>query len=605
MAIMSKFSKIFMMLSIVSLLTTLLAPLMTLLIAPPTLLAGIVMFLKSKRKSRQKKDIDLKPLNIVIILPKHATKLKEIFELERETKSLNELTHHNHPLLKRVMMPCIALSLAVSSMVMLMLTSDMLSLIALAPSIILPLTPLLRRKVSESIRRQNIESELPFFSLLASALSHAGLSLVRAFNVVAKTHIFPTISSEALLLKKEALFVGGDPITAMTVYAQRHPSKVFSSWIIGYTSILRSGGDVIKYLEEKTKDLFAMLKEKWNSFVNHVNIMGEAILALFLLAPLMLSMTTLVFAYEVNESIYELLIFGVIPLLAFTITWSLHVARPQESFEYKPSSKNIIMAVALFTLSLSAMFLIKTSISNLVLISLLFLASPLTLSYEIERTKSHNIEKELTRFLRYLGENKKLGIPILTALERASKEQYNKTFSLFIKGVLGKMKLGLSLYQSVLTMKIKSRICKIVFFILDNLIASGGGSPATFEVMASFVDEYHKHRARVRRSLYLYSILGYATPLILAICLSLTTSFMITGSVEITGVSAIEGLASSNLILPQFHLDYVMLYSKLMIIASSIAMGVILGKAVDGSIFSMKHLLICSVVALISLNLLL
>lgn len=602
---MNKFSKFFITLSIMSLAATLLAPSMVLLIAPPLLIAGIVALLRGKKKSQQKKDLELKPLNIIIVLPKRASKLREIFEFERETKPLNESTHHSHSLLKRMMVPCIASSLAASSMFMLIFTNNMLSLIALAPSIILPLIPLLRRRALESIRRHNVESELPFFSLLASALSHAGLSLVRAFNVVAKTKLFPTISSEALLLKKEALFVGGDPITAMTSYAQRHPSKVFSSWIIGYTSILRSGGDVIKYLEEKTKDLFAMLKEKWNSFVNHVNIMGEAILALFLLAPLMLSMTTLVFAYEVNEFVYELLIFGVIPLLAFAITWSLHIARPQESFEYKPSLKTIIMAGSLFISLLLVMLLTKTSIPNLALISILSLSLPLSSSYEIEKTKCHNIEKELIRFLRYLGENKKLGIPILVALERASKEQYNKTFSLFIRGVLSKMKLGLSLYQSVLTLKIKSKVCKIVFFILDNLIASGGGSPVTFEVMASFVDEYIKHRSKVKRSLHLYSILGYATPLILAICLSLTTSFMMASNIEIANMNTIEGLVSSNLISSHSHFNYVMFYSKLMIIVSSIAMGVILGKAVDGSIFSTKHLLICGVVALISLNLLL
>ena len=602
---MNRMVKCFITLSITTLIMTLVMPSISLIASLSLLLAGIIMTLRSKRrKAKSHGDIKLKQLNIVIILPKHSLKIKELLGIDKPTKSLNELERHTRLAVRKAVMPCIASSFVASSIIMLLLTNDLISLFALTPSMIIPFIPTIHRKIVESIKRQGVENELPFFSLLASALAHAGLSLARAFNIVAEARIFSAIHLEALLMKKEALFIGGDPITAMANYAQRHPSKIFSSWILGYTSILRSGGDVIKYLEEKTKDLFAMLKDRWNSFVNHVNIMGEAILALFLLAPLMLSMTTLVFATEVNEVIYDLLIFGVIPLLVFAITWSIHVMRPQESLEYKPSPRIIVLSIGLFASSLSILqFSSLLALEELIIVSVILFALPLTISYEANKIKNYGIEKELTSFLRYLGENKKLGIPILTALERASKEQYNKPFTLFIKGLLGKMKLGLSLYQSALALKIKSRICKIVLFILDNLIASGGGSPATFEVMASFVDEYHKQRSKVKKSLHLYSILGYATPLILAICLSLTTSFMIVSGVEPIGT--IEGSLSFSFTLPQPHLDYVLFYSKLMIIASSIAMGVILGKAIDGSIFSMKHLLICAVVALISLNLLL
>ena len=601
---MNKRSKLFLALSVMTLITSLLAPQLTFIIAPCVLTLGVILVLKKRKiKKVGRGSSELKPLKIILVMPKHSVKLKEVFNAEGRSDIGYAQGLKRKPMTSLCLMGS---AVALSSLLVLFafITTNMLFLILMPLASIPPLIPMLIQRIKQSSQRQGVEDELPFFSLLASALSHAGLSLARAFNVIVNSGIFKALSVEALLMRKESLFVGGDPITAMANYAQRHPSKAFSSLILGYTSILRSGGDVVKYLEEKTRELFAMLKEKWSNFVNHVSIMGEAMLALFLLTPLMTSMTVLVFASELNEVMYELLIFGVIPLLAIAVTWAMHIMRPQESFEYKPSIKVIALSISLLTSSFIALYMVfNTSLTLSTIVSVLLFATPLTVSYEVNKARNQSIESELARFLRYLGENKKLGIPLLLALERSQRERYNKHFTNFIRGLLSKMKLGLSLYQSVLAMKVKSRICKTIFFILDHLIASGGGSPATFEILASYTDEYQKHRAKVKKSLSLYSLLGYATPLILAICLSLTMSF-----VYVEGLSSISFTGfevNVNFTIPQENLAAICYYNELMIIVASIAIGVILGKAVDGTLFSMRHLLICSVVALISLSLIL
>lgn len=600
----SKATKLFLTSSIITLMMTLVSPAIALLISPIVLAIGALVIIKKMKVYKKRKSSGspkLKPLNIVIILPKQPPGLRRSFLRGRDKISKSGY-HPPHRQLRKIASFYITSPLLILLIITFVLTNDSKLLLLIASLTLVSIAPLAHRRIVEAMRRQNIEDELPFFSLLASSLSHAGISLARAFDIIVGSKILPAISREALLIRREALFVGGDMLSAMVSYAQRHPSKDFSQLILGYASILRSGGDVVKYLEEKTKDLFSTLKDRWSNFVSHVSIIGEATLTLFLLAPLVLTLTTTVFASEIDEAMYQLLLFGITPHLALAILLLVHVVRPQDSLEYKPSIKVMALSASSFTATLCSGLLTGISTHNLVVISTLSIALPLLISYEIERVKNHGAEKELTRFLRYLGENKKLGIPLLVALERTSIEYYNRASSI-IKGILSKMKLGLSPYQSVLAMKIKSRIYKVVFFVIDNLIASGGGSPMTFEVMASFVDEYHKHVLKAKRNLHVYSIIGYITPLILAVCLSLTLSFTAISEKELLNSITYGGTVPSlSVTPPTMSIDRVMFYSKLMIVISSIVIGIILGKAVDGSIFSTRHLIVCSIIALASLN---
>lgn len=564
-------------------------------------LLGMLMYLYFRNKDPKNADLSKAgQIGVVLVLPRSSRKLRGVLKMKLH-RALG-LSNKPYALFsKNAFKLYVALFIFLAVMTTSFLVRDYIFLTLLPFSIVVPLASTLRDKVTKSIRKHNVENELPFFSLLASTISHAGQTLVKAFNIVADSKAFPAFSLEALHLKKESLFMGGDPIAAMNNYAQRHPSTLLSSLILGYIGIIRSGGDVTKYLEEKTKDLFSMLKERWNNFVNNVSTVGEAMLALFLIMPLMLSMTTLVFASEVEETLYELMVLGLVPSMSLMTVLLLHVTRPQDSFEYIPSKKIIISSTisAIVSTFISGVLLNRT-VLDLIAFGTIATILPLTIHYEKEKAKVLEVEKEIPLFLRYIGEHKKLGFPLLTALEKSSHEPYNKVFSLIIKEAISRMKLGLSLYQSMVIFKVRSRLCKIVFFILDSLVESGGGSPATFEVLASYIDEYSKQRSKVKRSLNLYSLLGYASPMVLAICLSLTTTFII-GLNEQPNLNLTEGV--SNTILPsQEEVSKMLFYSKLMILISSISMGLILGKAIEGSILCTKHTLICILVALISLN---
>ncbi|MEM0316725.1 MAG: type II secretion system F family protein [Candidatus Nezhaarchaeales archaeon] len=564
---------------------------------------SVYLYLQSKR-SRIRKRSALQSLEIVIVLPREPRKFWGSLNLRACINRKSGIKVRKHNLVKLVKLYS-TVAMALFLVVMAILTEMPLLIFPLPLLAIAPCTSILHQKLSNFMRKSRVEDELPFFSLLASALSHAGQTLVKVFNVITEAKVFPALRLEALYLKKEELFASKDPITAMSNFAQRHPSRHLSSLILGYTSIIKSGGDVTKYLEERTKELFLMLKDRWNNFVNNVSIVGEAMLALFLITPLMLSMTALVFVSEVNIALYEVIILGVIPLLSLTTLYFIHITRPYESVEYAPSKKIVTISLVLVIIFIAlSTFLLNLPLFDTLVISSIITALPLSISYERAKARVLEIERELPRFLRYLGEHKKLGFPIMAAIERSSNEHYNKTFSSVIKTALSRMRLGLSLYQSAIALKVRSKLCRMIFFMLDNLIETGGGSPVTFEIVAAYLDDYNMQRSKVRKSLYPYSVLGYLSPLMLAICLSLTTSFMVNIG-EPIDLDAMANWLPSTSIPSQKEIDLVVFYSKLMIVVSSIAIGVTLGKAIDGTLFSTKHLLICIAVALISLNFLL
>lgn len=202
--------------------------------------------------------------------------------------------------------------------------------------------------------------------------------------------------------------------------------------------------------------------------------------------------------------------------IAFECLAVVKIIGMQRSYNETIALSPILSIISITTSALT----LNQSLFNVIVIGSIAAALPLSISYERERARTLKIERELPRFLRYLGEQKKLRFSILTAIERSSNESYNRTFSSIIKSALGKMRLGLSLYQSAIALKVRYKLCRMIFFTLGNLIETGEGLAATFEIMASYLEEYNMQRSKVRQSLYLYSVLGYLSPLILVVCLS-------------------------------------------------------------------------------------
>jgi pilus assembly protein TadC len=85
--------------------------------------------------------------------------------------------------------------------------------------------PRMRIKNKTGNRRREIEDEISFFTIYASIMQSASLSLYNSFVTIINKNIFKRLEHEALLIKRNVEFLYRDQITSLEEIARTHPSK--------------------------------------------------------------------------------------------------------------------------------------------------------------------------------------------------------------------------------------------------------------------------------------------------------------------------------------------------------------------------------------------
>ncbi|RLF11700.1 MAG: hypothetical protein DRJ69_01610 [Thermoprotei archaeon] len=452
-------------------------------------------------------------------------------------------------------------------------------------------------QASAKQRKSRVEAELPIFSVLASVMAVTGLSLVRTFEISLTSRLFPAMAREAALLKRNSLYFNRSPLEALEEVAREHPSDAFRQWILGYTSVLRSGGDVAAYLASKAREFLRVLERKWVNYANTTNVLGEAVLALFLICPLSIALMSLIFAGELSlwlNNIYSLV---VVPCVALASSAFIHAIQPKSfnSYEFaRPAIASLTMgAVALPASAL----LLGLEPYEALLVSLLTLSTPLAILSHLQLKSASQAEKALPDFLRDVTEQVKLGFDIRESLFRLSYRSYNKHFDQLLASIRSHLALGVSFQEAILALKTSSWTVKSVLLILAQLSESGGGRPMVMEMLTDYVSHYCAAKAAGKSSVKLQVYVGYGAP-----------AFMV------AGVVMLESLAKQLMPLPEiastqatFAFSYASFQGvvptvMLMVVVTSFIIGVIIAKVSDMTSFSFKHPLTCLAVAAISMK---
>ena len=113
-----------------------------------------------------------------------------------------------------------------------------------------------------SSRAIGVESELPFFAAYLSTMARGGLAPEKVVERVTKLKIFKYIREEAKRIMRDVRMFGRDILTAIENNAYFHPSRRYRDFLLGYVTTVRTGGDVLHYLELRTQDLFREEAEK-------------------------------------------------------------------------------------------------------------------------------------------------------------------------------------------------------------------------------------------------------------------------------------------------------------------------------------------------------
>jgi flagellar protein FlaJ len=428
----------------------------------------------------------------------------------------------------------------------------------------------LRDRVAQ--RKEGVERELPFFSMFASVLGGAGVSLYSALGAMSEGDVFPSIRREALIVRRDVDVFGMNPSDAMERLASTHPSGKFSRFLLGYTSKVRSGGDVSAYLAGEGNNLLRGLEGEWTRYVARVGIIGSMMITVFGVVPLLLMV---VGVFSPSFSVAGLIVFTGVGVPLFSVGL-LHMAgRMQPVREEKVTGKPIpALGLSLAGVGLG-LFTGEAWSGAAAALFIFFLVYGLSVREQLAERKA--VDEGAAMFLKDLLEFKRQEYDLTKAvIAIQGGNRYNHRFDKLLSKVATQLKAGVPL--DTVRFDTGSRLGRLVFLLLGEMSRSGGGSVDTVYQASSFVERMAEMRRNASAEMKPYLILAHASPVLLAFGVT-----FVGGVLSSFGRRAAQGLGGLHLAGLQSAGSAIGLsqVSDLLIIASAASLGLIGAKITD------------------------
>jgi archaeal flagellar protein FlaJ len=417
------------------------------------------------------------------------------------------------------------------ALILSVLVSPTLLALFLVPVIVL-LTPSLRAKNSVSERRVNIRDELPFFTLLASIMQSSGLSLYNAFLSVLGRHMLPATEMEARIVRKGVGF-GNNAVDSLDALAAVHPDDTFKHFLYGYTSILRSGGDLVLYLNGREKEFLGAMRFRWQKYSETMGTIGEGLISVFVLLPLLLVVGSVTMPPELVAALSYAGV-AALPMIALVAYFVVKMVQPKTYDRLSGDAR-----LGIIGLCAGLILTLPTREPWLIIgISGAAGAALYGLPVRSQLREIRMIEGALPNFLREVSEYRKIGYDIRKAVLKISEEsRFNQVFDSVLGRVAAQMRMGARLGEVQVPMR--SWLGRVTFFILDQVMENGGGTPVNIEDLYGFISSYNELRREAASSINLYRFLGYAVPVaipfVVTVLLGIVGSFGSATSVLLGG----------------------------------------------------------------------
>jgi flagellar protein FlaJ len=212
-------------------------------------------------------------------------------------------------------------------------------------------------KISQGGRSSALENELSMFIGFMGVLSGGGVSPIATMRRVSKMEkIFPAATKEAKRILVDIDVFGVDPITSFENAAKYSPNRTFAEFLYGYTTVLKVGGNVKSYVNNKLKETLDQRSSKVRRTSDAVGTLAEAYLTVT--AVLGISLFSLFqlegIVNQSNSGLQSLFIFSyfVIPVLSGLFIFIIDGTQPKQPYfnklPYKVFLACIPVGVAIF-----------------------------------------------------------------------------------------------------------------------------------------------------------------------------------------------------------------------------------------------------------------
>ena len=242
--------------------------------------------------------------------------------------------------------------------------------------------------------------------------------------------LFPSGSKEAKRILLDIEIFGLDPITAFEKAALASPNKRFSDFLAGYTAVLKSGGDVLSYLQAQLKDVYAYREIQTRASSETIGTFAET----YIIATVVVGLS--IFIFFITESLLssgggispteiELFSFVLVPVLSIAFIMVIDSAQVKEPLTYYPPYYAFLGAIPFGV----GFFFVPLPLSQYVHLglSLIIISTPGAIINEIFTRRKKSVESKLANFVRDIAEVRKTGLAPEKTIEQTRGEKLRRT----------------------------------------------------------------------------------------------------------------------------------------------------------------------------------
>ncbi len=449
-------------------------------------------------------------------------------------------------------------------------------------------------------RKNSVETELPFFAAYLTTMARAGVSIARVIERVAELKIFDAMRREARYILRDIRLLGKSPLDAIEANAIQHPSALYRDFMLGYATSVKTGGDVLHYLEIRTQDIFTNRMNQMKLIAERMSMFTEVYVTLAVIMTLVFyiffTIKSIVPVGAAGGGIAQLALFSFVflPMLTILLLAMIHSSQPKTPIKYNtPYTAFLMVGLPLGLVSFPILFyatgaagllegkpisygrIMGLSISlggTLIMMSL-----PSTIIYMRHLRMTRGLSDAVASFLRDLTEVRKTGLSPEKSILVVASRDYGPLNPITRRLNIA-LTLGLHLERAVrrALRGYKDWLLLANFRFLVDSISVGGGSPETLESIARYAYNLTELDKEFRKRLRSYIMMPYMGAVLVAASSILVLTF--TGkSVAITGQAAPGGITPEDI-------AKVALLLSVGSIFNSYLMGVVAGKIQDGKL---------------------
>jgi flagellar protein FlaJ len=418
---------------------------------------------------------------------------------------------------------------------------------------------ILQPSLKASDRRSGVENELPFFMAYASTMAKGGVSLEKIIERVSTLKVFKAMKEECLRVMTYVKLFGYDPISALERVSILHPSTKFRDLMLGYTTTLRSGGDVTHYMEIRTQELF-------NARMNEIKSMTERLasfLELYIILGVIMSITVFVFfsvsgtlsavsagrttgTLSVDVTMPSLYNFLVLPMLGLVVLAMIQVSQPKTPVKIMEPYVTLITLIPISVVSFFVTLFITNgsgvlrgvlglhevqSVIISLTVALLILTIPPWLVHRSVLKGHKGLVKATADYLREMSEIRKTGLSPEKCIVQLSTKDFRNLTPIVSKAGTA-VSLGLSLEEALrrVLRGVREWFVIAIFRFLTDSIVVGGGAPDIIDALARFTQSLSEIEEELRRRLKAYVVLPYFGAIMLASSPIIIVNMLITAA---------------------------------------------------------------------------